>query len=106
MMKVCLKSFWNNLISNAVKFTEPGGNIKLSSVLDEEYIYVTIKDTGCGISAGEIERVFDKFYQGDASHSTQGNGLGLAWSKRFCKLLKVKSILRVAQIMAPHLQLN
>ena len=49
-----LEIVWNNLISNAVKFTEPGGNIKLSSVLDEEYIYVTIKDTGCGISAGEI----------------------------------------------------
>ena len=81
-----LEIVWNNLISNAVKFTEPGGNIKLSSVLDEEYIYVTIKDTGCGISAGEIERVFDKFYQGDASHSTQGNGLGLALVKKVLQI--------------------
>lgn len=81
-----LEIVWNNLISNAVKFTEPGGNIKLSSVLDEEYIYVTIKDTGCGISAGEIERVFDKFYQGDTSHSTQGNGLGLALVKKVLQI--------------------
>lgn len=54
----------------------------MSSVLDEEYIHVTIKDTGCRISAGEIQSAFDTFYQGDTPHSVQGDGLGLAPVKR------------------------
>lgn len=83
-----LEIVWNNLISNAVKFTKSGGNIELSSFLDEGYIYVTIKDTGCGISEREIERVFDKFYQSDTSHSTQGNGLGLALVKRVLQIVE------------------
>lgn len=82
-----LEIVWNNLISNAVKFTENGGSIKLSSVLDEDFIYVTITDSGCGMSEKEIKRVFDKFYQGDSSHSTQGNGLGLALVKKVLQIV-------------------
>ena len=68
---------WNNLFSNAIKFTEEGGCIFLSIQEDETYAIIKIKDTGCGISKVVGKRIFDKFYQGDTSHATQGNGLAL-----------------------------
>ena len=50
-------------------------------------VHVTIRDTGCGISAEDQTRVFEKFYQVDHSHSTRGNGLGLVLVKNICGLL-------------------
>jgi signal transduction histidine kinase len=72
---------WNNLFSNAVKFTDKG-KISLSVKAAGDFAVVKISDTGVGISHEVGARMFDKFYQGDTSHATRGNGLGLALVKR------------------------
>ena len=77
-----LSIVWNNLLSNAFKFTDIGGKISVSLSADSEYATVTVSDTGCGMTAETGAHIFEKFYQGDTSHATKGNGLGLALVKR------------------------
>lgn len=95
--KSLLEIVWNNLLSNAIKYTQFGGTIAVRLKKEDRKIIVTVSDTGCGMTKENIEHCFEKFYQGDSSHSQEGNGLGLALVKQVVNLLdgeiKVESVL-------------
>lgn len=76
---------WTNLISNAVKFSSPGGKIRIKLSQKENEIRVLISDDGIGMDEETMSHIFEKFYQGDSSRKEQGNGLGLALCKEILK---------------------
>lgn len=88
--KKLVSQIWVNLLSNAVKFTPGGGKIEVLAKTEHGKAVVTVKDSGCGMSADTLANIFNKFYQGDVSHATEGNGLGLSIVKKICDLLKIK----------------
>lgn len=73
-----LKQVWVNLIDNAVKFSSSGGKIEIRTYQNDSFFYFQICDNGIGMDTQTQEQIFDRFYQGDLSHSTEGNGLGLS----------------------------
>lgn len=81
-----IMQIWANIFSNAIKFTPNNGIIKCTLKQSASLITATISDTGLGMSEDVQNHIFDKFYQGDKSHSSEGNGLGLALVKRIVDL--------------------
>ena len=77
-----LSLVWSNLFSNAFKFTDCGGRVSVSLARDGGLAVVRVSDTGVGMPAEVGARIFEKFYQADSSHKTEGNGLGLALVRR------------------------
>lgn len=77
---------WTNLLTNAIKFSNPGGLLYLSLEIEGSKACVEIGDNGCGMNEETMRRVFEKFYQGDTSHQTEGSGLGLSIVKRIIDL--------------------
>lgn len=82
-----LSLVWNNLLSNAFKFTPENGKVSLSLSADEGTAVVAVSDTGCGMKPETGAHIFEKFYQEDTSRATQGNGLGLALVKRVVDII-------------------
>ncbi|MBQ8502940.1 MAG: HAMP domain-containing histidine kinase [Clostridia bacterium] len=80
--KELLDIVWSNLLSNAFKFSEKGGTVSVQMLKENQFVFVRIADTGCGMTEETGRHIFEKFYQGDTSHATKGNGLGLALVKR------------------------
>ena len=76
----------SNLVENALRFTPPAGAIRISITPGTEHAQISVKDTGCGIAAEHLPRVFDRFYRADSSRSSQGSGLGLALVKSIMDL--------------------
>lgn len=81
-----ISQVWINLINNAIKFSNQNGTIKIRLSQQDSQIIVTISDNGIGMDKKLLEHIFDKFYQGDSSRSTNGNGLGLSLVKKILDL--------------------
>ena len=83
-----MRHVWDNLISNAVKFSPDGGKVTLRLARQQKRLIFTVEDQGPGLSPEAEKHLFDKFYQADTSHKQEGNGLGLALAKRILSIEK------------------
>jgi signal transduction histidine kinase len=81
-----LSHLWINLLGNAIKFSPDGGTVGISLTQNGSEAVVTVSDTGAGMDEEMQRHIFDKFYQGDTSRATEGNGLGLSLVKRILEL--------------------
>ena len=81
-----LKEVWLNLLDNAAKFSPEGGTVAVNLRKAKNALMVSVTDQGEGMRADTQAHIFEQFYQGDTSHTTQGNGLGLAMVKKVLEL--------------------
>ena len=90
-----VQQIWHNLLGNAIKFTKENGKINISCYIKNGKAVVSVKDNGIGMDKITKTHIFDKFFQGDKSHSGHGNGLGLSLVNRIVELcggsIEVKS---------------
>ena len=76
-----------NLLSNAIKFTPEGGRIEVAAVPKDDFVEVSVSDTGVGIAPEDQEKVFEEFRQvGTADKKAEGTGLGLTLCRKFIEL--------------------
>jgi len=75
----------SNLMDNAIKYTPPGGKVKISVSEKDALVLVSVQDTGCGISPGDLPRIFERFYRCDQSRSKPGIGLGLSLARAIAR---------------------
>ena len=85
-----LRGIAYNLCDNAIKYNKPGGSVTVSVNRENDKAVLTVKDTGIGIPEGEQDRIFERFYRVDKSHSKEvgGTGLGLSIVKHAAMLHK------------------
>ena len=81
-----VKEIWLNLLDNAAKFSPEDGTISVTLHREQGSPVVAVTDQGCGMNAETCRHIFEQFYQGDTSHRTQGNGLGLAMAQKIAAL--------------------
>lgn len=81
-----MQHLWLNIISNAIEHTPQGGEVSIVLVQEGDSVCVTISDNGEGMSEQTQKHLFDPYFQGDSSHSSQGLGLGLSIAKRIVEL--------------------
>lgn len=81
-----LNQVWYNLIDNAIKYSPDNGKIAILLTCNDSQVLVSISDEGCGMRDEVLKHIFEKFYQGDSSRKSEGNGLGLALVKRIVNL--------------------
>ena len=76
-----LRQLLSNLVDNAIKFTNKGGQVRIGISLEGSNASVVVTDTGCGIPADRLPHIYDRFYRVDAARSGDGFGLGLSICK-------------------------
>lgn len=91
-----LVQLWTNLLDNAIKFSPDNSTVSIALMgtrptsdkhtPEDRFVTCWISDEGCGMDAATRERIFDKFYQGESSHASEGSGLGLSLCKRIVEL--------------------
>ncbi|HNR96469.1 MAG TPA: ATP-binding protein, partial [Anaerolineae bacterium] len=79
-----IKRLWTNLISNAIKYTEPGGIVVVTLAQNPNYIVGTVRDTGIGMTPEQMTHLYEEFYRTEEAKTMerQGTGLGLSIAKR------------------------
>ena len=78
---------WNNLFSNAVKYCNEGGTIRVRLKEQDDQVTVTVQDDGIGMTQETVNHIFDKFYQGDTSHASEVNGLGMSMVREILNIV-------------------
>jgi len=81
-----LEKIAGNLVSNALKYTEDGGSVRVEAGIEDSRLSIRVVDTGCGIPEDQIPHLFDRFFRIDETHKTEGAGIGLALTKELVEL--------------------